>query len=191
MTAPLDIARLREVAEAGDGSPILMEVARRAGKSTAREFWATFDPPTVLALLDRLARVEALVSDWQANGNSRELGDPTDHAWFACAEHGGEKGAVPPVAKYRLTLTITGNSHDEIESELLSMTRGGYLLDSDYYKRDEFTVYGGRTTAKLEHANPDMTPEQYDEALDAWWQNRKAAHPTPPCSSAQPDEGES
>lgn len=33
-------------------------------------------------LLDSLL---ALVSDWQANGNSRELGDPRADVWQACA----------------------------------------------------------------------------------------------------------
>jgi hypothetical protein len=80
----------------------------------------------------------------------------------------------PPVTKYRLTLTIDGNSHDEIERELLSMTRGGYLLDTDGYKRDMFKVVGGRRTAVLEHRNPEMTPERYDAELDAWWKARKA-----------------
>ena len=81
----------------------------------------------------------------------------------------------PPVAKYRLTVEITGNSHDEIERELGYLTRGGYLRDSDYGTRDEFTVCGGAVTAKLEHRNPEMTPERYSEELDAWWQRRKAA----------------
>lgn len=81
----------------------------------------------------------------------------------------------PPTAKYRLTLTITGNSHDEIERELLSMTRGGYLNDSDYHQRDEFKVIGGRRTATLEHTNPEMTPARYGEELRAWWEARKAA----------------
>lgn len=79
----------------------------------------------------------------------------------------------PPVAKYRYTLTITGNTHEEIEQELLVSTRGGYLLDSDYYERDEFTVYGGAKTSKLEHANPEMTPERYKAELDEWWRARK------------------
>ena len=87
-------------------------------------------------------------------------------------EHTAEK-AQPPVARYRLTLTITGNTHDEIERELLGMTRGGYILDSDGYKRDEFHVTGGRRTSVLEHVNPDMTPEQYDADLDSWWRARK------------------
>lgn len=33
----------------------------------------------------KVARVEALVGDWQANGNSRELGDPTAETWQNCA----------------------------------------------------------------------------------------------------------
>lgn len=32
------------------------------------------------------ARLHGLVSDWQANGNSRELGDPTDRVWLECAQ---------------------------------------------------------------------------------------------------------
>jgi hypothetical protein len=80
----------------------------------------------------------------------------------------------PPVAKFRLTVVITGNSHDEIEHELLVMTRGGYLIDSDGYKRDQFEVLDGRSSRKLEHANPDMTPERYDRDLSAWWEARKA-----------------
>lgn len=37
---------------------------------------------------------------------------------------------TPPVPRYRLTLTITGNTLDEIERELVVQTRGGFLLDS-------------------------------------------------------------
>lgn len=80
----------------------------------------------------------------------------------------------PPKAKYRYTLVIDGNSHDEIERELLVQTRGGYLLDSDYGRRDEFTVYGGRKTSKLEHCNPDMTPDRYEKELDEWSESRHA-----------------
>ena len=86
--------------------------------------------------------------------------------------------AEPPVAKYRYTLVIEGNSHEEITRELLYQTRGGYLLDSDYEKRDTFHVIGGRKTSRLEHTNPDMTPERYDAELDEWWQARKAEHLT-------------
>ena len=81
----------------------------------------------------------------------------------------------PPVAKYRLTIEITGNSHDEIEGELLALARGGYLLDSDGYKRDAFQVVGGRGFRTLEHTNPDMTPERYAAELRAWWEARKDA----------------
>ena len=82
----------------------------------------------------------------------------------------------PPIARYRLTLTITGNTLDEVETELLVQTRGGLLLDSDYYKRDAWTVHGGRVTSRMEHANPEMTPERYKAELDEWWRARKAAN---------------
>jgi hypothetical protein len=81
---------------------------------------------------------------------------------------------APPVAKYRLTVVIDGNSHDEVERELLSLTRGGYLLHSDYYKRDNFEVYGGREHSILEHRNPEMTPERYERELHEWADRRKA-----------------
>lgn len=81
----------------------------------------------------------------------------------------------PPMPKYRLTLVIEGNSHDEIESELLTMTRGGYLLDTDHYQRDETHVVGSRKTTTLVHQNPEMTPERYEAELAAWFRARKAA----------------
>ena len=81
----------------------------------------------------------------------------------------------PPVNRYKLTLTITGNTLDEIEHELVVQTRGGFLLDSDGYKRDEWHSIGGTITSRMEHTNPDMTPERYATELDAWWQARKAA----------------
>lgn len=36
--------------------------------------------------------------------------------------------SAPPVPRYRLTLTITGNTLDEIERELVVQTRGGFHL---------------------------------------------------------------
>lgn len=81
----------------------------------------------------------------------------------------------PPTTKYELTIVLHGNSHDELVNELLGMTRGGYLLDSDYYKRDAFHTVGGRSTRILEHTNPEMTPDRYDAELDAWWNARKEA----------------
>ena len=80
----------------------------------------------------------------------------------------------PPVAKYKLTLTITGNSHTEILAEIVRQTRGGMLLDSNYERRDEWQVVGGRTTSVMRHTNPDMTPERYDRELAEWFNSRKA-----------------
>ena len=77
-------------------------------------------------------------------------------------------GMNPPVAKYQLTVEIRGNTHAEIEDEIMYLLNGGYLMDSDYHKRDEFHVFGGRLTSQLEHTNPEMTPEKYDEELAAW-----------------------
>ena len=91
-----------------------------------------------------------------------------------------ENGTPAPVPKYRLTLVIEGNSHDEVEGELLSMTRGGYLLDTDYYKRDSCHVVDGRRTVTLEHQNPDMTPERYDAELSEWFDGRRKSRPIPP-----------
>lgn len=81
----------------------------------------------------------------------------------------------PPTPKYKFTVEIIGNSHDEIEQELHYLVRGGYLLDSDYGRRDTFKVYGGRKTSTLEHTNPDMTPDRYKAELDAWWTAHHAA----------------
>ena len=80
----------------------------------------------------------------------------------------------PPKAKYRLTVTITGNTFEEVEEELRYQAHGGFLLDSDHYRRDEWTVYGGTSTRVMECVNPDMTPERYRAELDKWWESRKA-----------------
>ena len=80
----------------------------------------------------------------------------------------------PPIARYRLTLTIKGNTLDEIEDALIVQTRGGFLLDSDYGKRDSWNSTDGTTTSVMEHLNPDMTPERYSAELHAWWTARKA-----------------
>lgn len=75
----------------------------------------------------------------------------------------------PPIARYRLTLTIKGNTLDEIEDRLATQVNGGFLLDSDYGKRDSWNSTDGTTTSVMEHHNPDMTPERYAAELDAWW----------------------
>lgn len=92
----------------------------------------------------------------------------------------------PPVAKYRYTLVIDGNSHEEIEHELLVATRGGYLLDSGHHGRDEFRVVGGRKESVLEHTNPSMTDEKYHAELRAWADARKARRAA---VSTSPDSG--
>ena len=80
----------------------------------------------------------------------------------------------PPRAKYRLTVTITGNTFEEVEEELRYQAHGGFLLDSDHYRRHEWEVIGGTVTRVMEHINPDMTPERYSAELDEWWEARKA-----------------
>lgn len=89
-------------------------------------------------------------------------------------ERAVEAAAEPPVPKYELTLTITGNSFDEITEEIERQTRGGMLLDSDYERRDEWHVIGGRSESVMRHTNPDMTPDRYDRELSEWFNSRKA-----------------
>ena len=96
-----------------------------------------------------------------------EIGDDHD-------DRGG-RVSEPPVTKYELTVKIRGNTHDEIEDELLTLVRGGYLLDSDYGKRDAWNATGGRCTSVMVHTNPEQTPEAYAAELDAWWNERRAA----------------
>jgi hypothetical protein len=81
----------------------------------------------------------------------------------------------PPKTKYKFTAVIYGNSHQELMEEVLAITRGEYLIMSDYEQRDSFDSYSGRNHLTLEHTNPDQTPEKYPQELDAWWQRRKAA----------------
>ncbi|MDO5535223.1 MAG: hypothetical protein Q4F65_11295 [Propionibacteriaceae bacterium] len=79
----------------------------------------------------------------------------------------------PPTPRYKLTLTIIGNTLDEVERELTVQTRGGFLIDSDYYARDEWHSISGRVTSRMEHTNPTMTPEQYDADMRAWFERRR------------------
>jgi hypothetical protein len=80
----------------------------------------------------------------------------------------------PPKAKFKLTLTIEGNTHDEVQRELESMVRG-YPMDIQFGERDSFHIIGGRSIRELACQNPDMTPERYRAEQDEWWQARKAA----------------
>lgn len=79
----------------------------------------------------------------------------------------------PPVAKYKLTLTVYGNSHQEVQEELLSQVQGVYLIISEDEQRDQWHVWGSRYMSVMEHTNPDQTPERYEAELDAWFQTRK------------------
>ncbi len=56
--------------------------------------------------------------------------------------------AEPPVARYRLTLTIKGNTLDEITSALIVQTMGGFLLDSDYGKRHSWNGWADQHDAR-------------------------------------------
>lgn len=81
----------------------------------------------------------------------------------------------PPTARYRLELTITGNTLDEIEDELQIMVNGGLHLDSDRGRRHEWECWGGTTTRRMRHTNPGMTPERYQAELSEWLDTRRAA----------------
>jgi len=80
----------------------------------------------------------------------------------------------PPVARYHLTLTITGNTLDEIEREVQGMP-SRFVLDSDYLRRDSWDITSGTATRVMEHRNPEMTPERYDAELRAWVDAHRAA----------------
>ncbi|UTN91517.1 hypothetical protein SEA_PERIWINKLE_63 [Gordonia phage Periwinkle] len=79
-----------------------------------------------------------------------------------------------PEHRFKYTLTVWGDSHAEIETELLHQVNGGYELDSDHHRRGAFRVISGRTTSALEHINPGQTPENYARELKAWNEQRKA-----------------
>lgn len=79
----------------------------------------------------------------------------------------------PPVAKYRYTLTVTGNTIDEI-AEILEHSANELWVQVN--GRDEFEIWGGTYERRLEHANPEMTPERYRDELMAWWDARKRDH---------------
>lgn len=81
----------------------------------------------------------------------------------------------PPVPRYKLELTITGNTLDEIQGELEIMVNGEFDYDSDQGRLHEWNVIGGTTTRRMRHTNPDMTPERYAAELREWFDARRAA----------------
>lgn len=80
----------------------------------------------------------------------------------------------PPATKFRFTVVIDANSHEEIERELNQLANGGYLRDSQGYSRDSFHCVGGRAGRRLEHVSPDTTPATFERDLAEWWEARKA-----------------
>lgn len=81
----------------------------------------------------------------------------------------------PPTHKYRLQLTVYGNSHEEVHRELMAQADSGYLMDSGHESRDAWHITSRRSTRTMTHMNPDMTPERYARELVAWWSGRRAA----------------
>lgn len=81
----------------------------------------------------------------------------------------------PPKARYRLTLEVDGNTHDELLEELHYLLHGGYVIHTNGYERDEADWYGGRLHARLEQMNPDQTPERYEQELHDWSERRREA----------------
>ena len=80
----------------------------------------------------------------------------------------------PPQTKYRYTVVIDANSHEEIERELHVLANGGHIVDSHSYQRDDFHCISGRADRHLQQVDPEMTAEQYKRDLDEWWQARRA-----------------
>ena len=84
----------------------------------------------------------------------------------------------PPNPRYRLTLTIEGNTLDEVEDEVRAYALSGFLVDSDGGRRDAWDVAGPRRESLMVVVDPDMTPERYFAELVAWFTARKAAKAT-------------
>lgn len=95
---------------------------------------------------------------------------------FVCTEcKVGATASRPPIPRYRLTLTIEGNSFDEIDDELSLLANGSTDEDSLFtgFRRHEWDIYGPRVHRHMEHRNPDMTPEKYDDELIAWAESKR------------------
>ena len=80
----------------------------------------------------------------------------------------------PPNPRYRLTLTIEGNTLDEVEDEVSAYALSGFLVDSEGGRRDAWDVTRPRCKSLMTVADPDMTPGRYAAELDAWFTERKA-----------------
>ena len=80
----------------------------------------------------------------------------------------------PPNPRYRLTLTIEGNTLDEVEDAVNAYARCGFLVDSEGGRRDAWDVARPPCDSLMAVVDPDMTPERYFAELDAWFKERKA-----------------
>jgi hypothetical protein len=87
----IEAVRAIEVADRVDHSGHVGEDGEPCGVSVSwksrmgRDLAAALEGVAVPARDEVLEAVRGLVADWQANGNSRELGDPTAETWHKCA----------------------------------------------------------------------------------------------------------
>jgi hypothetical protein len=77
----------------------------------------------------------------------------------------------PPVTKYRFEWTVDANTHEEIADAIEALHVNLWQrLDG----RDELEIWSSdRSTTRLHHLNPEMTPQRYDTELREWLSNRK------------------
>ena len=78
----------------------------------------------------------------------------------------------PPNRRYRLTLTIEGNTLDEVQDVVNAYARLGFLNDSDCGRRDAWYVTHTRCESLMTVVDPGMTPDRYFAELDAWFKER-------------------
>jgi hypothetical protein len=86
-----EVARWKQVADVKHGTTV--EANARADAAEARldavrltrDYFGEQSVANAERLDALVADLRGLVSDWQANGNGRELGDPTAHVWHKCA----------------------------------------------------------------------------------------------------------
>lgn len=105
--------------------------------------------------LDQPCHADVLL--WVANGRKRAAMS--------------DQMSTPPTPRYELTLTIQGNTLDEIHEELRSAEKGFHLdrrSPSNFSARDEWTIRSERYSSVMRQRNPDMTPERYRAEFQAW-----------------------